>query len=197
MTSGMRPYNAEKGTDKTWLFLPMSQGEIRHALLRSGLVSVDDMRLRFSDSTMPEVVDAALDFEREGIMDLNRLAEVVQNMSEEQKTTLAAAVDIAKPESALEVTQLAINLPQFVFYPGVDSAKAYGKYMIQESGRFEFDPELEEFYDYEKYGQLRLDREDGEFVAGGYIVYEGAIPLDELMKGDPVEQDVQMGGLSM
>ena len=34
-------------------------------------------------------------------MDLNRLAEVVQNMSEEQKTTLAAAVDIAKPESAL------------------------------------------------------------------------------------------------
>ena len=130
-------------------------------------------------------------------MDLNRLAEVVQNMSEEQKTTLAAAVDIAKPESALEVTQLAINLPQFVFYPGVDSAKAYGKYMIQESGRFEFDPELEEFYDYEKYGQLRLDREDGEFVAGGYIVYEGAIPLDELMKGDPVEQDVQMGGLSM
>ena len=197
MTSGMRPYNAEKGTDKTWLFLPMSQGEIRHALLRSGLVSVDDMRLRFSDSTMPEVVDAALDFEREGIMDLNRLAEVVQNMSEEQKTTLAAAVDIAKPESALEVTQLAINRPQFVFYPGVDSAKAYGKYMIQESGRFEFDPELEEFYDYEKYGQLRLDREDGEFVAGGYIVYEGAIPLDELMKGDPVEQDVQMGGLSM
>ena len=69
--------------------------------------------------------------------------------------------------------------------------------MIQESGRFDFDCELEDFYDYARYGQLRLDHESGQFVDGGYIVYEGALSLDELMMGDPVEQDLQMGSMSM
>jgi len=197
MTSALKPYNSEKEDDKTWLFLPMAEGQLRHALLRSGLVSMDDMRLRFSESELPTAVDAALDIENEGIMDLNRLAEVVQSLSESDRLKLGAAVEIAKPETAAEITQLAINLPQFVFYPGVDSAEAYGKYMIQESGRFEFDSELEDFYDYARYGQLRLDRESGQFVDGGYIVYEGTLSLDELMMGDPVEQDLQMGGMSM
>ena len=197
MTSALKPYNAEKESDKTWLFLPMADGQLRHALLRSGLVSMDDMRLRFSESEMPTSVEAALDIENDGILDLNRLAEVVHGLSESDRMKLGAAVDIAKPETASEITQLAINLPQFVFYPGVDSAEAYGKYMIQESGRFDFDSELEDFYDYARYGQLRLDHESGQFVDGGYIVYEGALSLDELMMGDPVEQDLQMGSMSM
>ena len=197
MTSALKPYNPEKQNDKTWLFLPMAEGQLRHALLRSGLVSMDDMRLRFSESEMPTSVDATLDIEHEGILDLNRLAEVVHGLNESERLKLGAAVDIAKPETAAEVTQLAINLPQFVFYPGVDSAEAYGKYMIQKSGRFEFDSELEDFYDYAKYGQQRLDRESGQFVDGGYIVYEGDLSLDELMMGDPAEQELQMGSMSM
>ena len=197
MTSALKPYNSEKENDKTWLFLPMAEGQLRHALLRSGLVSMDDMRLRFSESELPTAVDAVLDIEHEGIMDLNRLAEVVQSLSESDRMKLGAAVEIAKPETASEITQLAINLPQFVFYPGVDSAEAYGKYMIQESGRFEFDSALEDFYDYARYGQQRLDHESGQFVDGGYIVYEGDLSLDELMMQDPVEQDQQMGGMSM
>ena len=197
MTSALKPYNPESQNDKTWLFLPMAEGQLRHALLRSGLVSMDDMRLRFSESEMPTTVDAALDVEHEGIVDLNRLADVVHGLSENDRMKLGAAVDIAKPETAAEITQLAINLPQFVFYPGVDSAEAYGKYMIQESGRFEFDSELEDFYDYARYGQQRLDRESGQFVDGGYIVYEGTLSLDELMMEDPAEQDQQMGSMSM
>jgi len=197
MTSALKPYNPDSQNDKTWLFLPMAEGQLRHALLRSGLVSLDDMRLRFSESEMPTTVDAALDVEHEGILDLNRLAEVVHELSESDRIKLSAAVDIAKPETAAEITQLALNLPQFVFYPGVDSAEAYGKYMIQESGRFEFDSELEDFYDYARYGQQRLDRESGQFVEGGYIVYEGTLSLDELMMEDPAEQDQQMGSMSM
>ena len=197
MTSALKPYNPDSQNDKTWLFLPMAEGQLRHALLRSGLVSMDDMRLRFSESEMPTTVDAALDVEHEGILDLNRLAEVVHELSESDRIKLSAAVDIAKPETAAEITQLALNLPQFVFYPGVDSAEAYGKYMIQESGRFEFDSELEDFYDYARYGQQRLNRESGQFVDGGYIVYEGTLSLDELMMEDPAEQDQQMGSMSM
>ena len=35
--------------------------------------------------------------------------------------------------------------------------------MIQESGRFEYDANLEEFYDYRLYGEQRIRREGGSF----------------------------------
>ena len=37
----------------------------------------------------------------------------------------------------------------------------YGKYMIQQSGHFEYDENLDAFYDYEKYGTERMNAEDG------------------------------------
>ena len=33
----------------------------------------------------------------------------------------------------------------------------YGRYMIQKSGHFEYDPNLDEFYDYERYGLQHMD----------------------------------------
>lgn len=68
--------------------------------------------------------------------------------------------------------------------------------MIQESGRFEYDPNLDGFYDYSGYGARRIEAESGRFVSSGYVAYHGTLTLEELMMEDPVEQDFQMGGLS-
>ena len=45
--------------------------------------------------------------------------------------------------------------------------------MIQQSGRFEYDENLDAFYDYEKYGTERMNAEDGMFTDRGYIAYKG------------------------
>ena len=63
----------------------------------------------------------------------------------------------------------------------------YGKYMIQKSGHFEYDPNLDEFYDYEKYGLQHMDQESGMFTNRGYIAYQGTLSLEELMADDPAE----------
>lgn len=39
--------------------------------------------------------------------------------------------------------------------------------MIQDSGHYEYDPNLEEFYDYERYGKLRMEKETGAFTEKG------------------------------
>ena len=52
---------------------------------------------------------------------------------------------------------------------------------FRESGHFEYDENLEDFYDYTKYGQQRLDKECGEFNELGYISYHGVLSLEELM----------------
>ena len=60
--------------------------------------------------------------------------------------------------------------------------------MIQQSGRFDYDSELDAFYDYEKYGRQRIQEEQGRFTEPGYIAYNGTLTLDELIQGDPAEQ---------
>lgn len=49
------------------------------------------------------------------------------------------------------------NLDLFDFAPGAHSPVEYGKYMIQQSGHFDYDENLDEFYDYEGYAVQRMN----------------------------------------
>ena len=100
---------------------------------------------------------------------LNELAEATDGLSEADMQKLGAAVMLAKPENAAQIKKLAENLNLFDFAPGAHTPEEYGKYMIQQSGRFEYDENLSEYYDYEKYGFQRMDEEDGMFTDRGYI----------------------------
>lgn len=61
-------------------------------------------------------------------------------------------------------TRTGQNLELFEFAPKVRTPAEYGRYMIQDSGHYEYDPNLEEFYDYERYGKLRMEKETGAFT---------------------------------
>ena len=119
---------------------------------------------------------------------------------------------MAKPENASQIRRLAENMDLFEFAPGAHTPEEYGRYMIQKSGHFEYDPNLDEFYDYERYGLQHMDYQSGVFTEHmdyqsgvftdrGYIAYVGTVDLEELMAEDPVdqcqrEQGVQMGGMT-
>ncbi|MEI3035932.1 MAG: hypothetical protein V8T62_03115 [Oscillospiraceae bacterium] len=83
---------------------------------------------------------------------------------------------------------MAENLEQFEFIPKVKTPEEYGRYMIRESGHFEYDDNLEDFYDFEGYAKQRMRQEQGQFVENGYISYQGASSLDELMDDSPVQE---------
>ena len=122
-------------------------------------------------------------------------------LSNSDREKLGAVVAMAEPEYASQIRHLAENLDQFEFAPGAHTPAEYGKYMIQESGHFDYDENLDEFYDYGKYGQQRIEQESGMFTDRGYISYHGTMSLEELMMEDPAEQlqrgqGFQMGGLS-
>ena len=68
--------------------------------------------------------------------------------------------------------------------------------MIRESGHFEFDENLEGYYNYAKYGEDRVNAESGEFNIFGYVSYHGTMSLEVLMAPDPAEAfDMEMGGM--
>ena len=161
----------------TWLFLPMVQEEIDRALLRGGITDPADVRLRLEDSQFPNEVDVLLDMEYETLSDLNELAEATDGLSKADMEKLGAVVMLAKPKSAAQIKNLAESLDLFDLAPGAHTPQEYGKYMIQQSGRFEYDENLDAFYDYEKYGTERMNEEDGMFTDRGYIAYKGYISI--------------------
>ena len=179
----------------TWLYLPMVQEEIDRALQRAGITDPTDARLWLKDNQLPNEVDVLLDMDRESITDLNALAQVTEDFSDEDIRKLGAVVTMARPRTAEQVKNLVENLDLFDFAPDAHTPQEYGKYMIQQSGHFDYDENLDAFYDYEKYGTERMNAEDGMFTDRGYIAYKGYYNMEEVMNGSQSNHMV-MGGLS-
>lgn len=187
----------EETKNITWFYLPAAKGQLERAMARSGITDPADMRFRFSESMFPDEVDAALDFRYENIYELNDLALAVSKLSMEAQKKLGAVVEMAEPEYASQICRLAENLDQFEFAPGAHTPAEYGRFMIQESGHFEYDENLEGFYDYEKFGLQRMEQESGMFTDRGYVSYHGTMSLEELMMEDPAESFREEQGLQM
>ena len=179
----------------TWLHLPMIQEEIDRAIRRASITDPKEIRLRLEDSQLPNEVDVLLDMEYETLSDLNELAGATDGLSNADMEKLGAVVTLAEPKSAAQIKNLAENLDLFDFAPGTHTPEEYGKYMIRQSGHFDYDENLDAFYDYEKYGTERMNAEDGMFTDRGYIAYKGYYSVEEVMNGSQ-SSHMEMGGLS-
>lgn len=179
----------------TWLFLPMIQEEIDRALLRGGITDPSEIRLSLEDSWLPHEVLDLLDMDHVDISELNALVQALDEFSDMSIRKYAAAAVMARPHATEQAKHLAENLDLFDFAPSASTPEEYGKYMIQKSGRFEYDENLDAFYDYEKYGTERMNEEDGMFTDRGYIAYKGYYNMEEVMNGSQ-SSHMEMGGLS-
>ena len=180
-----------------WVQLPASRMKLERAMLRAGIPSCGEMQMLFSGSRFPDEVDCALDFEQESLFELNRLCHACSGFKEQDFKKLGAVCQLAKPTCAANIRQLAENLDQFDFAPNVHTPEDLGKYMIQQSGHYEYDENLEDFYNYGDYGVNRMLQEDGVFVNRGYVSYHGMLTLEELMRDDPAESHQQEQELQM
>ena len=179
----------------TWLYLPMAQEEIDRTLQRAGITDPADVRLRLEDTQLPDEVDVLLDMEQESLADLNALAQAAEALSSDAIKKLGAVVTLAKPQNAEQVKNLVENLDLFDFALGAHTPEEYGKYMIQQSGHFDYDENLDKFYDYEGYALQRMNEEDGMFTNRGYIAYKGYTSLAEIMDGSQSSR-MEMGGMA-
>ena len=191
VTSKSEPENTD---NITWLYLPMAQEEIDRALQRAGITDFADLRLRLEDSQLPNEVNVLLDMEHESLENLNALAQATDALSTDDIKKLCAVVTLTKPQNAEQVKNLVESLDLFDFAPGAHSPTEYGKYMIQQSGHYDFDENLDEFYDYEGYAQQRMNEENGMFTDLGYIAYKGYFSIEEVIDGSQGDS-MEMGGM--
>ncbi len=190
-----------EGDNLEYLYLPAAEHQIERTLLRVGVTALHDAQVRINWDDLPEKVTEALDMDHLSGSDLpafNQMCQAIQPLSEADMEKLNAVVCMAEPGDMMAVQQLAENLDQFDFIPGIHTPEEYGRHMIRESGYFEYDENLEGFYDYRRYGEQRIRQEGGQFNECGYVAYQGTFPLEQLMRNIPSEQcqGPQMGGLS-
>ena len=179
----------------TWLHIPMVQEEIDRALLRGGITDPSEIRLSLEDSWLPHEVLDLLDMEQVDITELNALVQALDEFSDMSIRKYAAAAVMARPHTTEQAKHLAENLDLFDFAPSASTPEEYGKYMIQQSGHFDYDENLDAFYDYEKYGTERMNEENGVFTDRGYVAYKGFFHMEEVMNGGQSNHMV-LGGLS-
>ncbi len=179
------------------LFLPMPEERLKRLIERAGFASPSEVIIRTWCSDLPDPVNEAMYIPREDILQLNSLCEKVLPMDIHAQKALSAAVLLAQPVGAYQLCKIAKEMGQFEFIPGVNTPEEYGRYMIQQSDRYEYDPELEGFYDYKKYGESHIRNEGGQFMGGGYICFKGDISMEELMMEPPSSNQVQQGGMEM
>ncbi len=178
------------------IFLPMPEERLERIVRRAGYGSAAEASIQTWCSDLPEAVNLAMYIPQEDLRTLNSLCEKVAGMSDFQRKTLAAAVRYAQPQGVYQVNRVAEELEQFGFTPGVSNAEEYGRYVIRNSDYLNYDPALDDFYDYEKYGQSRVESEKGQFLAGGYVRFKGSISMEELMM-EPPSPDPEQGGMQM
>lgn len=177
-----------------WLYLPVSDCWIEKTLLRLGADSLADLVLECEDSQL------TLPFEVDNLRVLNDLCWITTYLDSRGHDKFEAAIELAEPKTLEQALNLAKGLDLFSYVPDVTTPEEYGQYMIRESGHFEFDDyldeQLEAFYNFKGYGEARIQEEQGKFLSfllsKGYICYEGAQPLEDLLENGPEQQQADM-----
>ena len=177
----MMELDVMQGNKTATLCLPASEFQIKRALARCGIQPDEFYSLHIADSSFGVDLAEYLDTKYETIQSLNSMCEAVTGADAEK---LGAIIRSTSPESTDQIVILAQDADSFDFYRGIKTPEDYGRYFIQSSGHYEYDDELGEYYDYERFGKDRVAREHGVFDEAGYIAYNGTLGFDEIMDRD-------------
>ncbi|MHB1421192.1 MAG: YfcZ/YiiS family protein [Bacillota bacterium] len=186
----------ETSESSAWLLFPVEDCCVERAMLRGGINTVEDLRWKVISSELPPDLDLLHFAETEQLQDLNVLSAEYQMLDDVGRKKYGAVIRMASASNLTEAINLIKQLDLFDFVPGISTAEEYGRYMIMKSGHFNYDGELDEFYDFKKYGNWRINNEHGLFTPDGYISYHGFISIEEVMAGSETERmGMTMGGM--
>ena len=166
-----------KNGEQEFLYLPFKPAELNKAMERLGITDFTGCTAEldsdaFNDE-MKNIIGSVNEPTAETINRLNHFAKRVQSFGVKEMPFLNTLMNELQPQTEQDLDALFDSAYEFELYNGIHSAKDYGRYIICDSGHFEYDENLEEYIDFEGYGSQRLKCENGAFTNSGYIIYHG------------------------
>lgn len=160
-----------------YLYLPYVETELTKALERLGAADVSECEVTMDSSLlndeMKNILMALPKNSQEKLNSINHIAERIAGMGTKEIPYLNNLTGDLQPKTLQDLDAILDSAYEFEMFDGIYNAEDYGRYMICDSGHFEYDENLEEYIDFERYGSQRLQCENGAFTNAGYIVYHG------------------------
>jgi uncharacterized protein YnzC (UPF0291/DUF896 family) len=162
--------------ENEFIYLPCADDEVKKAILRLEVSSLSDcdisvLRCEISDKITDILYrDAPLPL---NIDTINDLAKRYKEMGSHDIGYLEKLIDYIKPKNMEEIFALMDSMYEFELFDHIKDPESYGRYIICESGHFEYDSNLEGYIDFKRYGQEKIAQEVGAFSKNGYITYHG------------------------
>lgn len=159
-----------------FIYLPCSDVEIEKALMRLETPYLHDCEVTIIDDNFSKEVLDIISADATPLIKidtLNKLAEYYKEIGNHDIEYFEKLMDYVKPRTVEEIFALADSMYEFELFDGIHSVESYGRYMICDSGHFEYDSNLEEYIDFKRYGQEKMAHEFGAFSEKGYITYHG------------------------
>lgn len=161
--------------ESEYVYLPCSDIEIKKALIRLDVSDIKDCGIDYDNHCIPKkILDiiAPDEFSMIELENLNNFAKHYKGMGKET-WRFDKLVSYVNPCTNGELLELAESMHEFELFDGIKNAEGYGKYLVCESGNFEYDQSLEKYIDFKGYGEDKLACVNSAFTKMGCIIYHG------------------------
>ena len=176
-----------------YLYFPCEEEAIDKAFARLG-TTADEVKITLEDfnTDSPEWFGRFREIAaEEGVYELNRLIGAV-NTADMDLKKLWSVAEYAEAEDAEQLTRLAKNIGCFTFIEGATSYAEVGRFFTETEDRYILDLEMEDYFDYEGFGEYISDKFYGKFVCDGFIYNDTDTSLLDILYQD---EPMTMGGM--
>ena len=184
---------AEYDGKTEYLYFPCEEEAIDKAFTRLG-TTADEVKITLEDfnTDSPEWFGRFREIAaEEGVYELNRLTAAV-NTADMDLKKLWSVAEYAEAEDAEQLTRLARNIGCFTFIEGATSYAEVGRFFTETEDRYILDLEMEDYFDYEGFGEYISDKFYGKFVCNGFIYNDTDTSLLDILYQD---EPMTMGGM--
>ena len=179
-----------------YLYLPCDSLAITKAMYRLGAGSVSDLTFTLEDisTNSPAWFDRLKQILTDvGIYEANRVVEAI-NSADMNLDKLTALIAYAGRTDAASIVAIAERMDDFVFIPGAVDESDVSRYFIERNSEYTLHPDLENFFDHQRFGEHLTAQYDSRFVDGGFVCMNDNCTLDEILR--PVDEEaITLGGM--
>ena len=182
------------------VFLPDSELAFGKALKRLGAPDLEacECSLELTNARYSKLVDSFNEvFEKDGINELNSILKTLDEYDIDPNK-VAALLEYTGATSSSDINVLIDSADDFELITEIDEGDydEVGRYFINHSDDYDLSEELEDFFNFDQFGEYIADEHSGQFVSGGFIYYTGYTGLDEILDQlDTADNSMRMGGM--
>mgnify|MGYP004696077819 FL=1 len=176
---------AEYNGKSEYLYLPCEEKAIDKALARLG-AAPENAKITLEDFS----VNNPKWFERlkqiaadEGVYELNGLTNAINSADTDLKKLWLVA-EYAEVEDAGQLARLAENIGFFKIIEDVNDYADVGRYIVDNNDCYALHPELEDYFDFNGFGEHIAEEYGGKFVGGNFIYNDTDTSLLDILYQD-------------